>query len=153
MASNDERYPQLRLTPNWEGTPPSDDLPMAEWQRTRNAQVQGASNRSGQVRPDPRRTEVFKTGPDGKLHPVEGWTTTGPFEVDRWRKNIDWGGVADDLSSIAIDSAGAMTLGFKSVFDLVNAASIGKSLYDRVEEAKRTEAKRARQQARPGSLR
>lgn len=122
---------------------------MAEWQRTRNAQVRGASSPSGQGRPDPRQTEVFRRGPDGKLHPIEGWTTTGPFEFRRWRDNIDWGGVADDLGGIVIDSASAMTLGFNSVLDLVNAAGLGKSIYERVQDAKKVEVERARREGRP----
>lgn len=149
MASNDDRYPQLGQTPNWEA-PPSDNLPMAEWQKTRNAQVRGVSSPSGQGRPDPRQTEVFRRGPDGKLHPIEGWTTTGPFEFGRWRDNIDWGGVADDLGGIVIDSASAMTLGFNSVLDLVNAAGLGKSVYERVQDAKKVEAERVRREGRPG---
>lgn len=52
-------------------------------------------------RPDPRRTEVFRRGADGKLHPVDGWTTTGPFDVERWLDNIDWLGAGRDLARIA----------------------------------------------------
>lgn len=57
-------------------------------------------------RPDPSRTEVFQRGPDGKLHPIPGWHTTGPFDFDIWARNIDWGGVGSDLTSIAL---GALT--------------------------------------------
>lgn len=49
---------------------------------------------------DPSRTEVFQRGPDGKLHAVPGWRTTGPFEFDEWSRMFDWGGVAGDLTDI-----------------------------------------------------
>jgi hypothetical protein len=39
-------------------------------------------------------------GPHGKLHPVPGWHTTGPFEFGAWSHNIHWGGVAKDLGEI-----------------------------------------------------
>lgn len=56
-------------------------------------------------RPDPQRTDVFQPGPDGKLHPIPGWHTTGPFDFGVWSHNIDWPGVAKDLGTIA-SSAG-----------------------------------------------
>ncbi len=59
-----------------------------------------ASDRSHAGRPDPSRTEVFQRGPDGKLHPIPGWRTTGPFDFKIWSDNIDWGGVATDLTDI-----------------------------------------------------
>jgi hypothetical protein len=43
---------------------------------------------------------VFQTGPDGKLHPIPGWHTTGPFAFREWSHNIHWGGVAKDLGEI-----------------------------------------------------
>lgn len=43
---------------------------------------------------------MFQTGPDGKLHPVPGWHTTGPFDFGAWSHNVDWGGVAKDLTKI-----------------------------------------------------
>lgn len=50
---------------------------------------------------DPSSADVFQTGPDGKLHPVAGWRTTGPFDFADWSKMFDWGGVGDDLADIA----------------------------------------------------
>jgi hypothetical protein len=66
-------------------------------------QGQGAQpNRSGIIpRLDPTRTDVFQPGPDGKLYPIPGWHTTGPFDVKAWNHNIDWGGVARDLGTVA----------------------------------------------------
>ena len=52
-------------------------------------------------RPDPQRTDVFQPGPDGKLQPIPGWHTTGPFDFGTWSHNIDWPGVANDLGTIA----------------------------------------------------
>lgn len=49
---------------------------------------------------DPSRTEVFQRGPDGKLHAIPGWRTTGPFEFGEWSRMFDWGGVAGDLTDI-----------------------------------------------------
>lgn len=49
---------------------------------------------------DPSRTDVFRPGPDGKLQPVPGWRTTGPFEFGAWSRMFDWGGVAGDLTDI-----------------------------------------------------
>jgi hypothetical protein len=43
---------------------------------------------------------VFQKGPDGKLHPIPGWHTTGPFDFGVWSHNIRWGGVAKDLGEI-----------------------------------------------------
>lgn len=67
-----------------------------------------AGPRQPAARPDPRRTEVFKPGADGKLHPVEGWTTTGPFDVEQWLDNIDWLGVGRDLARITAGSFAGM---------------------------------------------
>lgn len=50
---------------------------------------------------DPSTTPVFQTGPEGKLHPIPGWHTTGPFDFKIWSHNIHWGGVAKDLGKIA----------------------------------------------------
>lgn len=55
---------------------------------------------------DPSKEEVFHPGPDGKLHPVDGWTTTAPFDLGRWAHNVDWTGVGRDLGTIA---AGAIS--------------------------------------------
>ncbi|MDP3703363.1 MAG: hypothetical protein Q8R78_03150 [Candidatus Omnitrophota bacterium] len=49
---------------------------------------------------DPSKTEVFQNGPDGRLQPVPGWRTTGPFEFGKWSRMFDWGGVAGDLTDI-----------------------------------------------------
>jgi hypothetical protein len=50
---------------------------------------------------DPSQTDVFQRGPDGKLQPIPGWHTTGPFDFDTWSHDINWGGVGRDLSEIA----------------------------------------------------
>ena len=55
---------------------------------------------------DPSITDVFEPGEDGKLHPVPGWRTTGPFAVDDWLQRFDWDGVAQDLAGI---TTGALT--------------------------------------------
>lgn len=49
---------------------------------------------------DPSKTPVFQTGPDGRLHPIPGWHTTGPFDFETWSHNIHWGGVTKDLGEI-----------------------------------------------------
>lgn len=49
---------------------------------------------------DPSKTPVFQTGADGKLHPIDGWHTTGPFDFGGWSHNIHWGGVAKNLAEI-----------------------------------------------------
>lgn len=54
---------------------------------------------------DPSKTSVFQTGPDGKLHPIPGWHTTGPFDFPTWSHNIHWGGVAKDLGEIGAGAA------------------------------------------------
>jgi len=59
---------------------------------------------------DPQRTDVFQRGPDGKLHPIPGWRTTGPFDVGQWARNIDWGAVARDLSIAAAGIPGAAAI-------------------------------------------
>jgi hypothetical protein len=48
---------------------------------------------------------VFQTGPDGKLHPIPGWHTTGPFAFGEWSHNINWGGVGKDLTKIGVGVA------------------------------------------------
>jgi hypothetical protein len=58
---------------------------------------------------DPSKTPVFQTGPDGKLHPIPGWHTTGPFDFGTWSHNIHWGGVAKDLADIAAGAAGVLS--------------------------------------------
>jgi hypothetical protein len=54
---------------------------------------------------DSSKTPVFQTGPDGKLHPIPGWHTTGPFDFGTWSHNIHWGGVAKDLGEIGAGAA------------------------------------------------
>lgn len=65
----------------------------------RPIQIEGPAK----ARPDPYRTEVFKPGADGKLHPVEGWTTTGPFDFPRWAANIDWPRSARSAAGLVAD--------------------------------------------------
>lgn len=60
---------------------------------------------------DPSRTDVFQRGPDGKLHPIPGWRTTGPFDFATWSHNIDWKGVGRDLEAIGTAAATIMTSG------------------------------------------
>ena len=60
---------------------------------------------------NPYRTDVFQPGADGKLHPIPGWHTTGPFDFDTWSHNIDWGGVGSDLYNITDDALLAMGAG------------------------------------------
>ncbi|TAJ70689.1 MAG: hypothetical protein EPO51_16500 [Phenylobacterium sp.] len=103
--------------------PPSDKLSGPEWQRARNLQVAGAARGAAPQRSssatgprperlvvDPSRTDVFRRGPDGKLHPIAGWHTTGPFAFGEWGRNIDWAGTAGDLADIATQSIGAGAL-------------------------------------------
>jgi hypothetical protein len=63
-------------------------------------QGSAATTPSQQPPIDPSKTPVFQTGPDGKLHPIPGWHTTGPFDFGTWSHNIRWGGVAKDLGEI-----------------------------------------------------
>lgn len=60
---------------------------------------------------DPSRTDVFERGPDGKLHPVPGWRTTGPFEFGDWSRRFDWGGVAGDLTDITTGALDGLAFG------------------------------------------
>jgi len=53
---------------------------------------------------DPSRVDVFQPGADGKLHPIPGWRTTGPFGFGTWAHYFDWGGVARDLAEIGSDA-------------------------------------------------
>jgi len=62
-----------------------------------------APHNSGQAI-DPSRVDVFQPGPDGKLHPIPGWRTTGPFDFGTWAHYFDWGGVARDLAEIGSDA-------------------------------------------------
>jgi hypothetical protein len=71
--------------------------PRSTYQALANAQP-GPPTRQPPI--DPSRTPVYQTGPDGKLHPIPGWHTTGPFDFGAWAHNIHWGGVAKDLGEI-----------------------------------------------------
>ena len=93
----------------------SDQMPPEVWQRVRTADVSGAPGRTAPPEApsaasrapiDPARTPVFERGPDGKLQPVAGWHTTGPFDVGAWAHNIDWLGVVRDLGDIAVGAIG-----------------------------------------------
>ncbi|THD83270.1 MAG: hypothetical protein E7812_00305 [Phenylobacterium sp.] len=64
-----------------------------------------ASQPSRQAPLDPSRIDVFQPGADGKLHPVPGWHTTGPFDFGTWSHDINWGGVAKDLGDIGLGAA------------------------------------------------
>ena len=75
---------------------------------------------------DSQRTDVFQRGPDGKLHPVPGWTTTGPFDFGRWTRNINLPGVARDLALIAAGSIGGGGLqGFRALRGVTGVAGGG----------------------------
>jgi len=82
------------------------EMPHAAWQMARAEQLaaRNAGTTSAAPKPapaiDPSRTPVFQTGPDGKLHPIPGWRTTGPFDVGTWAHNIHWAGVGHDISKI-----------------------------------------------------
>jgi len=70
----------------------------------------GSPTRQVNASIDPGRTGVFVRGPDGKLHPIAGWNTTGPFDAGAWAHNIDWTGVLRDLATIASSSIGGAGL-------------------------------------------
>ena len=90
------------------------EMPHQSWQVARAQQlamrdssaaapVAASAQTAPPARPqiDPDQTAVFQKGPDGKLHPIPGWHTTGPFDFGTWSKNIDWRGVSKDLGHIA----------------------------------------------------
>jgi hypothetical protein len=67
-----------------------------------------------QVGPDPSRVDVFQRGADGKLHPIPGWHTTGPFDFDAWSHMVDAKGAGQDLEHIGesvLDAEGANAAG------------------------------------------
>jgi hypothetical protein len=64
---------------------------------------------------------VFRRGPDGQLHPIPGWHTTGPFDFAEWSHNIDWDGVGKDLSDIGLGA-------FQFMNVLSPAAGLGHAL-------------------------
>lgn len=95
------------------GTPVRDDAvlrrsdPQAQLFRADAARpVQMAAAQPAAAAPplDPNKADVFQPGADGKLHPVQGWHTTGPFDVGQWAHNIDWKGVGHDLRGLALSS-------------------------------------------------
>lgn len=82
---------------------------------------------------DPSRTDVFQRGADGKLHPIPGWTTTGPFDIGRWSRNIDWLGVARDLGTIGARSIGGAGLpGLASSRSVAGVAGQGLTAADKL---------------------
>jgi hypothetical protein len=58
---------------------------------------------------DPSKTDVFRTGPDGKLHPIPGWRTTGPTDFKKWSPRFDWDGVGEDLTDITTSALDFMS--------------------------------------------
>lgn len=86
---------------------------------------EGGDRLAGAARPasiDPSKTDVFQQGPDGKLHPIPGWHTTGPFDYGAWAHNIDWDGVARDTGHIL---AGMGTFSIPPVFGVPEMATLG----------------------------
>lgn len=82
---------------------------------------------------DPSRTPVFETGPDGKLRPIPGWTTTGPFEFGRWAHNVDWLGAGRDLAGVAAGALASMGLpGLVSGRSVAGVVGDGLSTADKV---------------------
>jgi hypothetical protein len=82
---------------------------------------------------DPAVTDVFREGPDGRLHPIPGWRTTGPFDVKTWAHNIDWPGVLRDLNKIASRSiVGAGLPGLGSRRGVMGVSGGGLSGTDRM---------------------
>ena len=92
-------------------------VPAAGGRTLKSAMVTAPTN--PRVGPDPQRTDVFQRGPDGKLHPVEGWHTTGPFDVGTWAGEVDPHGISQDLEHI-IDS----------VLDIEGAKAAGEAFVD-----------------------
>jgi hypothetical protein len=107
-----------------------------------NRRLQAKNDPLATVRPDPNRTEVFRRGPDGKLHPIDGWHTTGPFDGGVWARNIDWPGVGWDLGRIAAGAWSGMGA-IKSAGDVAATLwSYGDALRSDLAEAdKRAKAK------------
>lgn len=87
---------------------------------------------------DPARTEVFRRGPDGKLHPVEGWHTTGPLEFGKWAHNINWGGVLRDGLDTTAKVAGSLIAGpiggWEKAAILANLYLAGRDTQDDLQE-------------------
>jgi hypothetical protein len=88
--------------------------------------------RSGPAPIDSQRTPAFQPGADGKLHPVPGWKTTGPFDVGTWAKNIDWAGVVRDGVNIG---AGAGAVTFPGVAgQIAGLWGVGREALDELED-------------------
>ena len=73
---------------------------------------------------DPSKTDVFQRGPDGKLHPIPGWRTTGPFDFGTWSHNIDWDGVGRDLTNIGIAATTIMGSGAPAALEALDLGDI-----------------------------
>src|SRR4051812_10847364 len=82
------------------------------------------------ARPDPYRTPVFQSAPDGQLHPVPGWKATGPFDFPIWAHNIDWPQVAKDLAHIIAGSVSGM--GGSIPGGVASAYLTGEEAYDKL---------------------
>lgn len=79
---------------------------------------------------------VFITGPDGKLHPIDGYKTTGPMDFRTWSHNINWPGVSEDLNYISKHALEAIFIGL-TVEEFIAALgpSVGQAVARAVEEA------------------
>lgn len=95
---NGEPRPPSRV--RWEADQPPPRPP-----RQSQADAHAAARVAGRS-VDSQRTEVFRRGPDGKLHPIPGWRTTGPHAYGAWSRNIDWQGVGDDFATMTGRVAG-----------------------------------------------
>jgi len=114
-ASNLQAQPAPRITAGQAiQSNPSQPQPKSQPER-HDVWIRG--RQPGEI--DPSRTDVFQTGPDGKLHPVPGWRTTGPFDFGKWAKKFDWGGVAGDLTDI---TTGAL--------DFMSGAGLANGLFE-----------------------
>jgi hypothetical protein len=111
IGSGYQAYMAQRTPSDAAGSAEFDPLLPTRASQPRREQTSFAQNTARPAGPvDPRTTDVFQPGPDGKLRPVPGWPTTGPFDVGKWAHNIDWGGVARDLSIAAAGIPGAAAL-------------------------------------------
>lgn len=106
-ATNLQAHPASR-TSGGPATPSNPSQPQPRPQPERH-DVWIRGRQPGEI--DPSRTDVFQTGPDGKLHPVPGWRTTGSFDFGKWTKKFDWGGVAGDLTDITTGALDFMSGG------------------------------------------
>lgn len=60
----------------------------------------------------------------GKLHPIPGWRTTGPFDFGVWSRNIDWDGVGRDLENLGTAVATLMTSGAPAALEALGVDGI-----------------------------